>query len=249
MRAMNEKQRGVDLDAIVIHPPLAPEAIRPVVDAVMARENLRPLESIDAIQLDSLLEWCEPTERCVAVAHPASADENGPQWQLVYDTRFCSLALTQALAAAFPQATIFYFNLQEDRDGTLAIFRNGTRMAFCADARMIEGFSPYAFGALDAVAYKAALPVPFLGGNLRSDMILGSLETVVARTPSEPHPVSSGKKGRLGGVYNALQVLARAANMPRLYRFFEGWMRSDLDWDEDNIEAVWAYSSREDAKR
>jgi len=255
---MTEKDLGVDLDAITLHPPLPLEKIQAVVAVQLARDGYRPLEHIDALQLDSLLEWCEPSERCVAVSAPLTSDPEGKTfesdpngtavttegvnvpdprlWQLVYDTRFSSLNLANALHAAFPETTVLYFNLQEARDATVAVFRDDVRAGFAAEPSRVEAFESLELAPIDTQLLKEFLPGDAPTVALRECMNVLK-ERIAGERVKKMQP-------RSGGAYDALQRLAKLAGTPHLYRFFEGWMKSDLDWDEDKIEAVWAFTTR-----
>jgi hypothetical protein len=85
----------------------------------------------------------------------------------------------------------------------------------------------------ETAALAAALNCP-----QKAALLEDCFTTISAKIPGE----KAGTRGRhRGGVYDAVQAIAAHAGMPRLYRFFEGWMKSDLDWDEDNVEIVKAY--------
>jgi hypothetical protein len=63
-------------------------------------------------------------------------------------------------------------------------------------------------------------------------------QTIAAKIPGE----AAGTRGRKkGGVYDAVQGIGTIAGLPRLFRFFEGWMKSNLDWDEDKVANVLAF--------
>jgi hypothetical protein len=256
---MTEKDLGVDLDVLALHPPQPIDKIEAAVAALTAKDGFRRLATIDALKLDSLLEWCEPSERCIAVSAPLSSDPpgrmfvsdpNGTEvtkegvdvpdprlWQLVYDTQFSSLKLAAALHAAFPEATILYFNLQEARDGTLAIFRDDIRAGFSAEPSRVEDFEALDLGPIDTQLLKEFLP-----GDAPTVALRETIALLKARIAGER---VKKMQPRTGGAYDALQALAKLAGTPHLYRFFEGWMKSDLDWDEDKIAAVWAFTTRD----
>lgn len=255
---MTEKDLGVDLDVLALHPQQPLEKIEAAVAAHITADGFRHLENIDAMKLDSLLEWCEESERCIAVSAPLSSDPpgrmfvsdpNGTEvtkegvdvpdprlWQLVYDTQFSSLKLAAALHAAFPEATLLYFNLQEARDATLAIFRDDIRAGFSAEPSRVEDFDALELGPVDTQLLKEFLP-----GDAPTVALRETLALLKARIPGER---TSKMQPRSGGAYDALQALAKLAGAPHLYRFFEGWMKSDLDWEEDKVAAVWAFTKR-----
>jgi hypothetical protein len=230
--------RGTDIDAIALYPPPEPAALKAALEGALRAQHFDPLLSIDALRMDALLEWCEPGERCVAVTLPRSSDDaktaTPRAWQLLYDTEFNSAQLALALSAALPGSTALYFNLQEGADGTVAAFRDGkTQALFCADMKLVNALPPSSAPRASAAEFAKALPVA---------CELTALEKALALL-AERQPGERVKKmgPRVGGSGDALQALAHALGCPHLYRFFEGWMKSDLDWDEDDVETVLAF--------
>lgn len=226
-------QKGVDIDAIAIYPSPSRETLEQALRSALTAAGYTPLTSIDDVKLDALLEWCEPSERCVAITLPRSSTEDAQPWRLIYDTEFCSAHLACALSAAFPESLVAFFNLQEERDATLSLYKaREPQFVFSVNTGALDGL--IADGTQnDATALKALLP-----GALNEAEIAKHLETLAARTEGlrlKPHGP------RTGGVYDALQSIAKLAGAPKLYRFFEGWLRSDLDWDEDDVETVLAF--------
>jgi hypothetical protein len=226
-------QKGVDLDVIALHPSPGREAMEAAVRSAMSALEYAPLASINDVRLDALLEWCEPGERCVAITLPRSTIEGGQPWRLLYDTEFCSANLARALSAAFPEGIVAYFNLQEERDATLAVYR-------ASEARFVFSINADALDGLLAGGEKndAATLLGLLPGGISEAELSRHLEALAARVEGQrikPHGP------RTGGVYDAIQSIAKLAGSPKLYRFFEGWLRSDLDWDEDDVETVLAF--------
>jgi hypothetical protein len=231
-------QRGVDIDAIAIFPSPERAALEAAIRAGMNAHGFDSLASIDDVKLDALLEWCEPSERCVAITLPRTSDagSNAREWRLLYDTEFSSAQLAQVLSAAFPKSLIVYFNIQESTDATLALYRaNAPLFVLSANAAAVESLNAGGTKS-DALTLSQSLP-----GDLLESELAPFLESIIARIAGEkikPHGPRSG------GVYDAMQSIARRAGMPKLYRFFEGWLRSDLDWDEDDVETVLAFRKK-----
>lgn len=243
--------RGVDVDAICISPPLEPEELGAAAGDILSVAGYAPLASIAEVQLDTMLEWCVPGERCVAVTHaadvsPASNTQSDGTpaarnaWQVVYDTQFSHAALADALSKAFPERLIVQFNLQEEVDLTLRVLQRDSTLyefsnapAFFNWGRCIAQKETPALARVDIPALVEALGRPLDAADAGK-----CFQTIGAKTLGE----RTRPKGKhSGGVYDALQSLAGGMGMPRLYRFFEGWMKSDLDWDEDNVARVFAY--------
>ena len=244
--------RAVDLDAIAIAP--APEIVAlsgAIADAAVER-GFKRLESIDAILLDTLMEWHVDGERCIAISgaglsartNPADSVRAGTEarttYRIVYDTHFSHAALADAIARALPEQLVMQFNLQEQVDFTLRILRGERTLYEYSNApsffnwgRCIGHAEPAQLARPETAALAAAI------GHPEKEAALQDLfQTISAKVPGE----SAGTRGRKkGGVYDAVQALAGHAGLPRLYRFFEGWMKSSLDWDEDDVETVLAF--------
>lgn len=230
--------RGVDVDAICVSPALQPEELGAAADEILSSAGYTRLASIDEIKLDTMLEWCVPGERCIAATEPF--ETSSASWQVIYDTQFSHGALADALSKAFPDRLIAQFNLQEEvdltlrilqRDSTLYEFSNGPTFfnwGRCIAQKEIPGLAR-----VDIAALVEALGRPVDASAAAKHFLTISAKTLGERTrPKGKHT---------GGVYDAMQALAGEMGLPRLYRFFEGWMKSDLDWDEDNVAQVWAY--------
>jgi hypothetical protein len=226
--------RGVDLDAIAITPLLPLEALIAAADSTLDEQKFEKLASIDAILMDELMEWLLPGERCVALTEPQG------DYRIVYDTTFSHGALADGLAKVLPEALIVQFNVQEQVDFTLRILRGERTLyeysnapSFFKWGRCLAKNEVPQLARPETAALAAALNCP-----QKAALLEDCFTTISAKIPGE----KSGTRGRhRGGVYDAVQAIAAHAGMPRLYRFFEGWMKSDLDWDEDNVEIVKAY--------
>jgi hypothetical protein len=230
--------RGVDLDVIALSPAPDETALRLAIDGALKDAGCAKLGSIEEIRLDLLNEWLMPGERCVAITEV----RNG--WQFLYDTDFSVSSLSDAVARALPETLLLHFNLQEETDFTLRILRGN---------RVIQEYSnePASFNwgrclgkseALNLARHDAALIAETAG---KPDLAAAiDAHFAVIRSKQKGERVGSGPRSRYkGGAQDAVQSLAKDLGMPRLYRFFEGWMKSDLDWDEDEVQTVLAYRS------
>jgi len=234
--------RGVDVDAICVSPPLEAEELGAAATEILSAAGFAPLASIDEVHLDTMLEWCVPGERCIAATEAFDA-ANGDAWQVLYDTQFSHAAFADALTKAFPERWIVQFNLQEEVDLTLRVLQRDSTLYEFSNA---PGF----FNWGRCIAQKeipglARVDVPglveVLGRKLDAARVTQCFDIIGAKTLGE----RTRPKGKhTGGVYDAMQSLAGEMSLPRLYRFFEGWMKSDLDWDEDNVAKVWAFRTR-----
>lgn len=226
--------RGVDVDVICFSPAPAAQALRESLDGSMSASGLSRLNSIDDLLLDELMEWILPGQRCVAITE----DRGG--WQFLYDTEFNKAALADALSIALPDCAIVQFNLQEETDLTLRVLRGGAAVFEYSNApsffnwgRCIGMNEAVNLARTDVPALVEALDRP-----LDKTLLGASFQTISAKTLGD---ATGPRKKHKNGVYDAMQDIAREMGMPRLYRFFEGWMKSDLDWDEDAVEEVLAY--------
>jgi hypothetical protein len=164
-------------------------------------------------------------------------------FRIVYDTTFSHAALADALTRALPETLIVQFNVQEQVDFTLRVLRGSRTLyeysnapSFFSWGRCLAKSEAPQLARPETQALAAALNVPGKAAALED-----CFTTISAKIAGE----KSGTRGRhRGGVYDAVQTVASLAAMPRLYRFFEGWMKSDLDWDEDNVEIVNAYRAK-----
>ena len=229
--------RGVDLDVTAIKPAQDAHALLPLVDRALAQAGYDKLSSIDEIKLDLLAEWLHEGERCVALTQTRG------EWQYLYDTAFSSAELADPLSAAIPGSLVLQFNLQEGTDFTFRALKAGTPLAEFSR-------SPQHFEWRPGHDMKKVGP-----WSLASPLALSELLRVpVARLQALIAAFSSGEKGErvgqgprvrhVGGVQDAVQDFAEALDMPHVYRFFEGWMKSDLDWVEDEVVTVHAYRRR-----
>jgi hypothetical protein len=175
-----------------------------------------------------------PGERCLAISRPRD------RWQLVYDTNFSIAAAADLLSRELPSSTIAQFNLQEQVDLTIRVLKNGSALfeysnepGFFNWGRCVGKSEMPLLSRPDASALVLALGISDPSLSLAPHM-----ETIRQKTRGEP----TGRMGTFrGGVQDAVQSIAAIAGMPRLYRFFEGWMKSDLDWEEDGVLEVRAY--------
>ena len=226
--------RGVDLDVIGLFPIPPLDALRAALDGVAQDAGLRALASIDEIKLDLLAEWLMPGERCIALTE----EQNG--WQLVYDTDFSHAALADGLSRALPETLLVQINLQEEVGLTLRVLKKDTALHEYSNAPAHFNWGR-CLGKAEALRLERPDPAGLaeaVGGGVRAAALAGHLEIIRAKTRGEP----AGTRGRFaGGVRDSVQALAVELGMPRLYRFFEGWMKSDLDWDEDNVLDVRPY--------
>jgi len=230
--------RGVDLDAIAISPAPELERLTGAISEAAGDSGFAPLESIDAVLLDMLLEWHIDGERCIAVTNPKGA------WRIIYDTHFSHGALADALARALPDALVMQFNLQEQVDLTLRLLRGERTLYEYSNAaeffkwgRCLGKAEPMQLARPETAALAAAISHPEAESALQD-----LFQTISAKIPGE----AAGTRGRKkGGVYDAVQALGTHAGLPRLYRFFEGWMKSSLDWDEDDVATVLAFRRKE----
>ncbi|HYG74274.1 MAG TPA: hypothetical protein VEK08_04640 [Planctomycetota bacterium] len=226
------------MDAICLSPGVDVDALRESVSELLSVDGYQPLASIGEVLLEPMMEWCLPSERCVTVTEIFASD--GGNWQIVYDTQFSTAQLADALSREFPDQRIIQFNLQEEVDLTLrvlhgdgAIFEYSNAPSYFNWGRCLGRSEAERLARIDIPAFIEAL-----GRMANAEMIKGNFATVAAKTLG----TRKGPKGKhSGGVYDAMQAIASEAGLPRLYRFFEGWMKSDLDWDEDNVAAVFAF--------
>lgn len=226
--------RGVDLDAIALTPAPALDEIVAAVDGVLKDQKFKKLPSVDAILMDELMEWLIPGERCVAIAKPHG------NYRVLYDTRFSQAAFADALAQALPETLIAQFNVQEQTDFSLRILRGPHVLYEYSNAPSFFNWGR-CLGKSEAVQLtrpETAALATVLDCAQYAPEIERCFTTVSAKIVGE----KSETRGRhRGGVFDAVQTIAGHAGMPRLFRFFEGWMKSGLDWDEDRIEIVNAY--------
>ena len=227
--------RGVEIDCLCLYPAQPREKLRGVLEECAAPAGFRALKAIDEILLNSMMEWLLPGERCMAASN-AVAD-----WQLIYDTDFSHAALANALSNALPECLIVQFNLQEQYDFTLRVLRDDNALyeysnspSFFNWGRCLGQAEATRIQRPDAPALAQAVGQPAATETLAD--FFSMLEKAVQKRPA----ASTKKTKRNRTVYDAVQSLARNLGMPKPYRFFEGWMRSDLDWAEDNIVDVLA---------
>jgi hypothetical protein len=226
--------RGVDLDVIALSPPPAPDALQKTIDSAIIEAGFTRLNGIDEIHLDIMAEWLVPGERCVAVSQPRGA------WQLVYDTQFNIAAVADALSRELPGITVVQFNLQERVDLTMRVLKNGSAVYEYSNApsffnwgRCVGKSEAPLLARPDAAALATALDILHKAS---------ALEPMLAIVKDKKLGERSGAMGAYcGGVMDAVQAIASEAGMPKLYRFFEGWMKSDLDWEEDGVREVRAF--------
>jgi hypothetical protein len=231
--------RGVDVDAICVSPPLEPDELGPAAGEILSAAGFAPLASIDEVLLDTMLEWCKPGERCIAATEPFESKTGAP-WQILYDTQFSHAAFAEALSKAFPDRLIVQFNLQEEVDLTLRVLQRDAALYEFSNApgffnwgRCIAQKEIPGLARVDIAAF-----IESLGRPVNAAASAHCFQTITAKTLGE----RTRPKGKhTGGAYDAMQALAAEMGLPRLYRFFEGWMKSDLDWDEDNVAQVWAF--------
>ena len=230
--------RGVDVDVVCLSPAPDADSRREAVDGVLSADNLKRLKSIDDLLLDELMEWILPGQRCIAITEVRN------DWQFFYDSTFNTAMLADGLSRALPGSTVIQFNLQEETDLTLRVLRNDSVLFEYSNAPSFFNWGRCIGKSEAATLARIDLPafIEAVGRPLDSKVLADCFEVFAARTLGE---VSGPKKRHKDGVYDAMQLLAQQMRMPRLYRFFEGWMKSDLDWDEDDVEEVLAY--RQDA--
>ena len=195
--------RGVDVDAICVTPPVPVEAIRDAARDALATADFRALESIDGILLEPMMEWCLPSERCVAVtdAFPSAAGE----WQIVYDTAFNGAFLADALSRAFPDRRIVQFNLQEETDFTLrvlqrdsALYEYSSAHSFFNWGRCVGKTESARLERIDIPALIEALSQPADAAEMKSCFDIIAAKTLGVR--------KSSKGKHAGGVYDAMQT-------------------------------------------
>jgi hypothetical protein len=226
--------RGVDVDVICLSPAPDAAALREAIDGVLAADHLKRLKSIDDLLLDELMEWILPGQRCVAITEVRN------DWQYLYDSTFNVAMLADGLSRALPESTLIQFNLQEETDLTLRVlkkdavlFEYSNAPSFFNWGRCIGKSEATTLARIDLSSFIEACGRP-----MDKAVLADCFQVFAAKTLGE---VSGPKKRHKDGVYDAMQTLAQQMNMPRLYRFFEGWMKSDLDWDEDDVIDVLAY--------
>jgi hypothetical protein len=226
--------RGVDLDAIAISPVPDLAELASANNASAEERGFKKLASINDVLLDTLMEWHIDGERCIALSEPRGA------WRIVYDTQFSHSALADTIAREIPDALVLQFNLQEQVDFTLRALRGERTLYEYSNApsffnwgRCLANSEPSQLARPECAALAATIGKPECAAALQD-----VFQTITNKIPGE----AAGTRGRKrGGVYDAAQAIAAHAGLPRLYRFFEGWMKSDLDWVEDNIETVLAF--------
>lgn len=231
--------RGVDIDAIYISPSPDAASLSLALIETASDRNYSKLNSVDDLLMDTLYEWIIPGERCIAYTEPMRAAGSVADCRIVYDTVFSDVALADQLARALRQARVMQFNLQEQLDFTFRIVQNESVLFEYSNApgtfnwgRCIGKGEPAQLGQFDsAVLLEAA------GYKADAGRLAACFEIFKARRLGEH--VAKGKYK--GGVFDAVQDLAATLGVPKLYRFFQGWLRSDLDWDEDNIENVLSF--------
>ena len=229
--------RGVDLDAIAISPVPELAELEALITSGAADRGYTRLASIDEVLLDMLMEWHIEGERCVSIGEPIS---NGGNWRVLYDTQFSHGALADALARGLPNSLVFQVNLQEQVDLTLRVLRGERTVYEYSNApgffnwgRCLGQNEPAQLARTECAALAEALGLPGKTAEIEE-----LFKLIVAKKPGEDIGTRGRKKG---GVYDAVQGLATLAGIPRLYRFFEGWMKSNLDWDEDKVANVLAF--------
>lgn len=228
--------RGVDIEAIYISP--CPDAValsQALVDAA-SDKNYSSLNSVDDLLMDSLCEWIISGERCIAYTELQRASGAATECRIVYDTTFNECALTDQISRALPQAHVMQFNLQEQVDFTFRILQNESVLFEYSNApgafnwgRCIGKGEAVQLGQVDLAVLAEAC-----GGKPDAARLAACFDVFKTRCIGEN--VAKGKYAN--GVYDSVQDLAAALGVPKLYRFFQGWLRSDLDWDEDNVENV-----------
>ena len=226
--------RGVDLDAIGISPAPDLAELETLIAAGATERGFTRLASIDDVLLDMLMEWHIEGERCVAIGEPVN------NWRVVYDTQFSHGALADAIARGLPESVVFQVNLQEQVDLTLRILRGERTIYEYSNA---PGFFNWGrcLGQNEPTQLsrtECAILAEALGHSEKVAEVEELFKLIVAKKPGEDIGTRGRKKG---GVYDAVQGVATIAGLPRLYRFFEGWMKSNLDWDEDKVANVLAF--------
>lgn len=226
--------RGVDLDCIAISPAPEIEALSAVIRGAASEQDFSALGSIDEVLLDILMEWHVEGERCIAITNPKG------KFRIIYDTQFSQGALAAAIAREMPEHLVIQFNLQEQVDCTLRILRGERTLYEYSNAPQFFNWGRCI--GKEEPAQLARPELPLLAESIGNRECVTALQelfqTIAAKIPGE----AAGTRGRKrGGVYDAVQALAGLAGLPRLYRFFEGWMKSNLDWDEDDVETVLAF--------
>ncbi len=226
--------RGVDLDAIGISPAPDLAELETLIAAGATERGFTRLASIDDVLLDMLMEWHIEGERCVAIGEPVN------NWRVVYDTQFSHGALADAIARGLPGSLVFQVNLQEQVDLTLRILRGERTIyeysngpGFFNWGRCLGQNEPAQLSRTECAILAEALGHPEKLAEVED-----LFKLIVAKKPGEDIGTRGRKKG---GVYDAVQGVATIAGLPRLYRFFEGWMKSNLDWDEDKVANVLAF--------
>jgi len=229
--------RGVDLDVIAIKPAQEATVLLPLVDKALAQAGYDKLSSIDEIKLDLLNEWLHDGERCVALTQTRGG------WQYLYDTTFSTAELAGPLSRQLPASLVLQMNLQEQTDFTLRVLQGGEALAEVS--RGADFFArPQEHDRTSVRAWDSA-QAPALAALLKVDA--PELAASVALIAKGEKGERTGKGPRVhyaGGVQDAVQEFAAALGMPHVYRFFEGWMKSDLDWAEDEVVTVHAYRRR-----
>ena len=227
--------RGVMLDCVCLFPPPPAAELSAALDESVCAAGYTRLKSIDDVLLDEMLEWLLPGERCVAICAPQA------RAQMLYDTNFNQAALTDALARAMPETVLAHFNLQEGTDFTLRVVRAETVLQEYSNAPSFFNWGR-CLGKAESVEMQRpdlkALSQAF-GTGLNVENLDSLFKTIAARAPRENTDRNDDVKDTR--IYDAVQGLARELGLPRLYRFFEGWAKSDLDWEEDNVQNVCAY--------
>ncbi|HYF51769.1 MAG TPA: hypothetical protein VEJ63_20300 [Planctomycetota bacterium] len=227
--------RGVDLDVTAIRPAHDPEALLSLVDCALDAIGFEKLPSIEALRLDFLTEWLKEGDRCVALTQT----RNG--WQYLYDTTFSTAELANAVSAGLRDTLVLQFNLQEETDFTFRVVKGGTALMEFSRGAEHFGWTGAAGKASSWDATRAETIAGVLGASAKA--LAAPLEKIKAGQKGER--VGKGPRVRyVGGVQDGVQEFAAALGMPHLYRFFEGWMKSDLDWEEDEVNTVRAYRRR-----
>lgn len=230
---MSQANRGVDVDVLCAIPAPPLEELSRIFDALLKPAGFARLKSVDELQLDALMEWHTPDERCIAVAQPAG------DALLIYDSHFSHSALADALSRELPGTLLVQVNVQEASDVTLRLLRSDAVLLEYSNApgffnwgRCIGKNEPVQLARLDA---EQLLRAAERGGD--AAVIAKCLQMIASKNKGERR--SNGRYS--GGVLDAVQEVAAQLKLPRLYRFFEGWMKSNLDWDEDAVRDVFAY--------